>query len=137
MAAMGNKWAKDHGPKYAPAVVLDGTPDPLGVANVIAAYEECQRQRFGAGDAKDSYGLLSEYSHPNSLCMQQYHQYDGRVVQFVTPSTGSPLPAVNWCLIDVMTFLNDLLGISLEQSVRPQVVSVLKEIAKLAPAKRP
>ena len=136
IAAMGNKWVKDHGPKYEPTAVLDGVPDPLRVANVIAAYEEYQRQQFGEGDAKDSYGLLSEYPHPNSLCMEQYHQYDGRVVQFVPPSTGSPLPVVNWCLIDLMTFLNDLLGISQEQSVRPQVVSVLKEIAKLAPAKR-
>ncbi len=136
MAAMGNKWVKDHGPKYEPAMTFDGIPDPLSVANVVAAYEDYQRQRFGSGDAKDSYGFLSEYSHPNSLCTEQYRQYEGHVVRFVTPSTGSPLPAVNWCLIDAMNFLSELLGISQEQGLRPQIISILKEIAKLAPAKR-
>ena len=133
----GDRWVKVNGPKYAPAAVFDDVPEPLRVSKVIAEYEEYERQQFGDGDAKDTYGLLSEYSHPNSACVQQYHQHDGRVVRFVTPSTGSPLPVVNWCLIDMMTFLLDLLGISQEQSVRPHVASVLKEIAKLAPPKRP
>src|ERR1017187_8747903 len=68
MATMGNKWMKDHGPKYEPTAVFDGIPDPLSVACIVAAYEAYERQQFGKGDAKENYGLLSEYSHPNSAC---------------------------------------------------------------------
>jgi hypothetical protein len=117
--------------------VFDGIPDPLNIANVVAAYDEYQRQQFGKGNAKDDYGLLSEYSHPNSACIQQYHEHSGRNMRFIDPSTGSPLPLVNWCLIDLLMFFDELLRISQEQVVRSQVVSVLKEIAKLAPATRP
>jgi hypothetical protein len=137
MAAMGNKWMKDHGPKYEPTAAFDGIPDPLNVANVVAAYDEYRSQQFGKGNAKDDYGLLSEYSHPNSACIFQYHKYREQEVRFVTPSTGSPLPSVNWCLIDLMMFFDELFRISGEQTVRPQIASVLEEIAKLAPATRP
>ena len=54
MVAMGNKWVKNHGAKYEPRAVLDGVPDPLSVANVIAAYDEYQIQQYGKGDAKDT-----------------------------------------------------------------------------------
>lgn len=137
MVAMGNRWMKDHGPKYEPTAVLRGIPDPLNIANTVAAYDEYRRQQFGKGSAKDDYGLLSEYSHPNSACIFQYHEYSGPDVRFITPSAGSPLPCVNWCLIDLMMFVDELLRISGERTVRPQVVSVLKEVAKLAPATRP
>jgi hypothetical protein len=136
MAAMGNRWIKDHGPKYEPTAAFDEVPDPLNIANVVAAYDQYRSQHFGEGTAKDDYGLLSEYSHPNSACIFQYHEYTGPHVRFVTPSTGSPLPAVNWCLIDLMMFLDELLRISREQVVQPQVLSVLKEVAKLALATR-
>lgn len=135
-AVMGNKWMKGHGPKYEPTVATAGVPDPLGVANVIAAYDEWERQQTETGEAKDDYGLLSEYSHPNSACIQQYHEYEGSEVRFVSPSTGSPLPIVNWCLIDLLMFITKLLQISQEQLVLPQVIAVLKAISSLAPAKR-
>lgn len=137
MSATGNKWMKDHGPKYAPTVVFDALPDPLNIANIIAAYDEYLNQRFGKGNAKENYGLLSEYSHPNSACIFQYHDYSRPTVRFVTPSTGSPLPFVNWCLIDLMLFIDELLKVSGEQTVRPEVASILTDITKLAPATRP
>jgi len=67
-------WAKQHGGKYAlPGTqVPAGVPDPLTVSNVVAAYEQYQVKEFGSNDAKDTYGLLSELSHPNSACLQQY-----------------------------------------------------------------
>jgi hypothetical protein len=136
MVAMGNKWVKDHGSAYCSAEVLDDIPEPLRIANVVAAYDEYQRQQLGSGSAKDNYGLLSEYSHPNSVCMQQYHEYVGREVRFITPATGSPLPLVNWCLIDLMMFLEELLRIGRETILRPVVVSILKEMAALAPPER-
>jgi len=141
VAATGNHWMKDYGPKYGPIPgfdgMFDGIPDPLSIANVVAAYDEYRRQQFGKGDAKEDSGLLSEYSHPNSACTDQYHEYSGREVRFITPSTGSPLPCVNRCLIELMMFLDELLRIGREKVVRPQVVCVLKEIADLAPKTRP
>jgi hypothetical protein len=134
--ATGNLWVKQHGLKYEPKAILNNVPDPLSISNVIAADDEYQRQHFGLGDAKDSYGLLSEYSHPNSTCIQQYHQIAGQDVRFITPTSGSPLPVVNWCLIDFLLFLDQLLELSNEKPVRSQLVAVLKEVAKLAPAKR-
>src|ERR1039458_3130012 len=136
MATIGNKWMKDHGPKYGPTASFDAMPDPLSVANIVAAYEEYERQQLGNGDAKENYGLLSEYSHPSSASIQQYHELGGPHVRFITPSSGSPLPIVNWCSIDLMMFLDALFQISGEQTVRPQVVSVLREIASLAPTER-
>jgi len=59
-AVMGNKWMKDHGTKYEPTAVFDGVPDPLSVANIVAAYDQWERQQSGKGEAKDDYGLLSE-----------------------------------------------------------------------------
>jgi hypothetical protein len=61
LAMQGNLWLKEHGPKYGPTLVSDGTPDPLRIANVVSCYEEYRRQVHGNADAKDSYGLLSEH----------------------------------------------------------------------------
>jgi hypothetical protein len=135
-AALGNIWIKKHGLKYGPPELFNDIPDPLNIPNVVAVYDDYERQQYGKGEAKEDYGLLSEYSHPNSACLFQYHEYSGMEVRFVTPSTGSPLPVVNWCLIDMLMFFDRLLEISGEQTVRTQIVSVLKEIAERAPAKR-
>jgi hypothetical protein len=43
-----------------------------------------QRQVHGDGDAKDSYGLLSEHSHPNSACFLPYCEYRGAEVRFIS-----------------------------------------------------
>jgi hypothetical protein len=133
----GNLWIKRHGPKYGPAVLTEGLPDPLTIANVINAYGQYLHQRgLDKDEANDSYGILSEHSHPNSACLLFYRKYAGSEVQFVVPTEGSPLPVVNWCLIDLMLFLQELLGLSHEKSVRLQVTHILKEIAKLVSARR-
>jgi hypothetical protein len=82
-AMQGNRWLKEHGAKYAPALVSDDTPDPLSVSNIVSCYEEYRRKERGNADAKDSYGLLSEHSHPNSACFLPYCQYSGDEVRFV------------------------------------------------------
>ncbi len=52
LATEGNRWAKEHGPKYAPTIVTDGIPDPLSIANVVTAYEEYQHSRMENGMQK-------------------------------------------------------------------------------------
>lgn len=71
-AATGNYWAKKHGKKYAPAsttLPID-LPNSLRVGDLIEAYEAYEIQQFGNAEAKDTYSLLSEFSHPNSACLQ-------------------------------------------------------------------
>ena len=139
-AAIGNLWARRHGEKYISAgmqpAVLDDIPDPVHISKAMTAYEEHQQEMLGKRDAKDSYGLLSEYSHPNSACFRQHHRYDrdGRTVRFVDAGPqASPLPLVNWCLIDLVTFLHSLLGMSKEKNVRAEILTLIHQIVAIAP----
>jgi len=134
IVANGSLWVKRHGAKYAPPEFIRGVPDPLTVANIIAAYGQYLHQQGKAKDeAEDTYGILSEHSHPNSACFIPYQEFAGYEVRFVTPAPGAHLPVVNWCLIDLMLFLQELLTISREKVVRAPVVNLINEVAKLAP----
>ena len=140
-AAMGNSWIKRHGSKYmepgAPVPVLDNVPNPIHIRKAVLAYEQYMKQTGRTADAEDSYSFLSEHSHPNSACLQQYHAYEGWVMHFGDPDPNpSPVPIVNWCLIDLLRFIYELLGISKETRVLPQVLALLEEIASLATNKR-
>jgi hypothetical protein len=134
LAMQGNRWIKDHGPKYGPEAIMNGIPDPLGIANIVACYEEYRRQQYGRPDAKDSYGLLSEHSHPNSACFNPYCKFVGWEVRFVPPSPDSSLLGEERCLIDLMLFIETLLGLGNEKTVRSQVIATLTRIGDLAQA---
>ncbi len=94
-------------------------------------YDEYRRQRHGQTDAKDTYGLLSEHSHPNSACFLPYYQHIGREVRFVAPAANTSLLGEERCLIDLMMFLNVLLELGREKVVRAQIVAILNELAGL------
>ncbi len=140
-ATTGNLWIKRHGSKYmepgAPVPVLDNALNPIHTRKAVSAYEQYMKQTRTTADAEDSYSFLSELSHPNSACLQQYHAYEGGAVHFRDPDPNpSPLPIVNCCLIDLLTFIYELLCISKETRVQPQVLALLKTIARLATNKR-
>jgi hypothetical protein len=104
-AVIGNMWVKKHGNKYAPADLpkIPDAPDPYWIGIAMVAYEEYQLERYGFKDAKDTYGLLSEVSHPNAACLQNYQTFenDGSVtINFIENPDGadSPLPFVNRAL---------------------------------------
>lgn len=136
-AVIGSRWIKEHGHKYHPTQVTIEIPNPIRLNKILASYEAHVEMLFG-GDAKDDYAHLSEHSHPNSACFQQYHDCDvpGGEIRFKEPKKGSPLPVVNWCLIDLSTLLLALLKLSNEKIVRPQLAAILKEIAQLASEKQ-
>jgi hypothetical protein len=136
-AVIGSKWIKEYGHKYDPAQIKTDIPSTIRLKKVLASYEAHVEKVFG-GDTKDDYAHLSEHSHPNSACFQQYHDGDvpGGEIRFNEPTSGSPLPVVNWCLIDLCTLLLELLGLSGEKAVRPQIAATLKEIANLASGKQ-
>jgi len=132
LAMEGNIWVKAHGPKYAPKEMTEGVPDPLGTANVVSCYEEYQRQAGKKPDAKDTYGLLSEHSHPNSACFNRYCQYAGSEVRFIPPSTDASVLGEERYLLDFLIFLEQLLTLGKEKVVRKQIIAMLEGIARLA-----
>jgi len=137
-AVIGSRWLKEHGHKYDPTQIKIDIPNTIRLNKVLASYEARVEKTFGGGDTKDDYAHLSEHSHPNSACFQQYHDGDvpGGEIRFKEPTSGSPLPVVNWCLIDLNTLLLELLQLSGEKAVRPQIAAILKEIARRASGKQ-
>lgn len=135
-AALGNYWAKQHGGKYGSPLEV---PAPVRIGDAISEYERYQSQEYGLEGAKESYSYLSELSHPNAACFQQYHIYapngrDVNIADAIPPI--SPLPYVNWSLIDILRFTKALLELSKETRVGPYVDAVLGELVKRAPATR-
>jgi hypothetical protein len=103
---IGGKWAKEHGQKYGATSTATSLPDPLRLKHVL------------------------KFSHPNAACLLQYHDTDaGGDVRFVEPTSGSPLPDVNWCLVDLIRFLIGLLRLSGEQAVRPGLEALATRLA--------
>jgi hypothetical protein len=140
--ALGSYWMGKFGPKYAgvpPVTPPMPIPSPVRVGDAVKEYEKCQEQQARETEANDSYSLLSEYSHPNAACLMRYQAWedDGRVCRFIDPDAGpeqeSFLPFVNCCLIDLLLFLHELLGMADEIAVRAKIKAVLDELVKLAP----
>jgi len=143
-AAIGNLWAKRFGAKYEPpsSQPMPTAPDPVRIRIAVSEYEDYQLRIHGSREAKDTYGLLSELSHPNSACLQQYHAYrnDGSIaIEYIGEPSGadSPLPFVNSCLIDLMLFLDALLQSAADTAVRADIQAILAEFKKIAPTPRP
>jgi hypothetical protein len=132
LAMDGNRWIKDHGSKYSAPSFLDNPPDPLSVPNLVNCLEEYRRHTHGNADAKDSYGLLSEHSHPNASCFLPYCKYFGNEVRFVPSSPDTSRLGVEPPLIELMIFLDALLELGREKVVRAQVLGTYKELAGLA-----
>ena len=140
-AVIGSVRIKQHGEKYEmpDAQLPSKVPDPLEVANIVGAYEQYLSQKHGKKSAKDNYGFLSELSHPNAACLQQYHKHlaNPRDMEIAEAKPRvSPLPFVNWCLLDLLIFVGSLLEVSKETVVRPIVENLLSEIQRRAPAER-
>ncbi len=127
-AMVGNRWVKEHGEKYLPGVAYDEIPDSLRVKKALKAYEQYQTGRHGSSAVEDSYALLCEHTHPNSACFNRYTQIVGHKVRFVPPSTDSAILGEERCLIDIVLFLDALLGLGKETKVRRQLRAVIDEL---------
>jgi hypothetical protein len=109
---------------------------PTGTAALIRAYDTYQSQIYGKGAAQQDYEFLSEFTHPNGTALHTYYQWknDGHLLSFELPSAISPASFINRCLVDMLRFINDLLKICEEETVRPRIVTALK--AMIAAAER-
>jgi hypothetical protein len=141
--ATGTLWIKRHASKYGPSFGQTPDmefPDPVRIRKIIDAYKEYLIKRHGNEIPNDDYSFLSELSHPNAICLQQYHIYRSNsqlleIVGEVDP-LNSPLPIVNWCLIDILIFINTLLGLGGDATVQPRIREVVEEIVRRAPGRR-
>jgi len=141
--AVGSHWMRRYGDKYAvdpPKKPPFEIPDPIYIPKAVEEYERYQAQNSREAEARDSYSLLCDHAHANAACLLRYHHYEnnGVVVRFVDPDQDpqqeSFLPFVNCCLIDLLTFIYELLGLANESTIRPKVLVVLHELARLAPS---
>lgn len=142
-AALGSHWMRRYGGKYAgdpPKKLPFEIPDPIYIPKAVEEYERYQAENSRDTEARDSYSLMCDQAHANAACLLRYHQYEdnGVVIRFIDPDVDAQqesfLPFVNCCLIDLLTFICELLGIANESTIRPKVLLVLKEFAHLAPS---
>ena len=135
-AVIGSRFIREYGQKYDSTQIKTDIPKAIRLGDALASYEAHVEKTFG-GDTKEDYTHLSEHSHPTSLCLQQYHDdIPGQPIRFREPTKGSPLPVVNWCLIDLCTLLLELLRLSSDTTVQPRLAATLTEIAQLAAGKQ-
>jgi len=127
----GNRWVKEHGDKYVPGnpvAPYDQMPDGLRVKNALKAYENYQEETTGTSHSKESYALLSEHTHPNSICFNRYMKFVGPEVRFVNPSNDASILGEERCLLHFLLFLDELLRLGRETQVRAQLRKVIDEI---------
>jgi hypothetical protein len=142
--ALGSHWAGKFGSNYAsdPPVKLPfEIPGPIWVGRAVEEYEKYQVEHSREAEAHDSYSLLCDFTHPNAACLMRYWSWEenGTVTRFIDPDQDpkqeSFLPFVNCCLIDLLSFIYELLGLADESTVRPKVKLMFDELARLAPAR--
>jgi hypothetical protein len=143
-AAIGSFWIRKHGGKSIgdpPTKIPREWPEAVYIPEAVKEYENYQSQNSMKAEARDNYSLLCDHGHATAACLLRYHQWEenGAVVRFVDPDPDpqqdSLLPFVNCCLIDLLTFAYELLGLTNESLVRPRVMHVLTELRRLAPAR--
>jgi hypothetical protein len=139
---IASRWVRKFGHKYEPDPSTRAsweTAKPIHIPHAVDEYEAYQAQHLGEPEALESYGFLCDHAHANAVCLARYYEYDenGAVVRFVDPDKGSGQPSflsfVNRCLIDLLLFLYELLGLANESVVRAKVHGTLKLLAQSAP----
>src|SRR5207249_9404054 len=64
----GNLWVKTHGHNYDKSSFPQEVAKPIRINKLIDAYTRHRTAQYGSAQVEDSYGFLSEYSHPNAAC---------------------------------------------------------------------
>jgi hypothetical protein len=138
--ATGSHWVRKHGTKYPvnpPIASLAASVDPIYVPQAVKEYEAYQAKNGMEAEAIESYSFLCDFAHANAACLLRYQEYKGAVTQFIDPDQNpgaeSFLPFVNRCLIDLLTFLHELLGLAADNTVQPKIYDAIKHLARLAP----
>ena len=128
----GNLWVKRHGHKYDDSSFPEDALKPLHISKLIAAYTKYQTERYGKTDVEDTYGFLSENSHPNGACFMWHRDIIGPDVHFVNPPTHSAFGGINRFIIQWLMFTQQLLGLARESLVRDPLIYMLPAIVDSA-----
>jgi hypothetical protein len=113
---------------------------PIRIRKLIAAYLKYQTEQYGRSRVENTYGFLSEYSHPNAACFLQYREFDGRRAYLIAPPSRSSFGGINGFIVEWLMFMQELLGLAKEDAVRDiliRLLSAIVESAKLPPAVLP
>lgn len=129
-ADTGNQWVKRHGHKYDKSNYPVEALSPIRIKHIIAAYTRYQTEKYGKTDAEDSYGFLSEFSHPNGVCFQHYRDIIGADIHFLKPPATSSCGGIDRFIIDWILFMLVLLELGKEQPVRSKLAQILSTLAK-------
>jgi hypothetical protein len=97
---------------------------------MIEAYNRYQAQTRGSAEAQQNYEFLSEFTHANGSALLSYYVWkqNGRVLSFTAPALQSPASFINVCLVDILQFIDDLLAIAGEGTVRSVISAVLRQM---------
>ena len=128
----GNQWARNHGPTYETLPFPSEILDPIDISKLIAAYAKYQKKTYGKSKTHDSYGFLSEFTHPNSACLNQYRDSNGATGPIGPPPSQSTFGGIKGFIIEWVMFIQELLGLANESEVRTRVIQILPAIAELA-----
>lgn len=127
----GNQWARNHGPAYEALPFPNEILDPIEISKLIAAYAKYQKKAYGKSKTYDSYGFLSEFTHPNSACLGQYRDSNGATGIIVPPPTQSTFGGIKGFIIEWLMFMQELLGLAGEHEVRDKLIAILPRLAEL------
>jgi hypothetical protein len=108
-------------------------PKPVRIGELVAAYEKYQTEQLGEGDAKDSYGFMSEHSHANGACFLQYKEIVAGKIVFVDPPPSGPR-SINRPTLEWLVFIHGILALAKEDFVRLQVLDILTKTVMPSPA---
>jgi len=131
-ADTGNQWARNHGPAYELLPFPGEILDPIDISKLIAAYAKYQKKTYGKSRTYDSYGFLSEFTHPNSACLGQYRDSDGATGAIIPPPPQSTFGGIKGFIIEWLIFVQELLGLANEDEVRDKIIKILPALAELA-----
>jgi len=126
----GNQWARNHGPAYETLPFPDEILDPIEINKLIAAYAKYQKKTYGKSNTFDSYGFLSEFTHPNSACLGQYRDSQGATRHHCPAADPIDLRGIKGFLIEWLMFMQELLGLANEHEVREKVTTMLPALAE-------
>lgn len=125
----GNSWVKKHGDKYWKPPFEEDIPDSLRIKHLVKAYKAHQLEHRKEETVEDDYGYLSEHAHPNSFCLLDVTQRQGRVVEFISPKPGrGGRGIVAATMLDWSLCIYNILGLAGESVVRREFVAMLKRV---------
>lgn len=133
---VANLWMQKYGKNIAKQIgqPFPNLPKSIRIMELVEAYEKLQDAQYGEAVSEGNYGLLSEYSHANAAALSHYHRWtvngSDAVLTFEEPETKEVVNVMVPSCIDLLMTLNELLGISGEVIVRPQLVRLLHDVAQ-------